>query len=315
MTGIVNARVLDRVELGSEVCRLTFERVEGRFSRLEPGAHIDVHLDAETVRQYSLVEWDDLGAWVSVAVKREPEGRGGSVAMHALAVGDVVRVGGPRNNFRLVETDQPRVLVAGGIGITPLLAMARTMRATGRSFDLHYLVRTRSLAVFDDDLRSLGLDGRYRLSCDDEDGIPDVMELIGRYPRDTRFYVCGPEVMLTAVRKASEELAIGSVTFERFAAVPSQEPVQGHPFEVVLNSCDEVLQVPADKSILRVLQEAGRDVDWGCSEGVCGTCITDVLAGEIEHRDSILSEDERRAGDCMCLCVSRARGDRLVLDL
>ena len=103
--------------------------------------------------------------------------------------------------------------------------------------------------------------------------------------------------------------------FERFAAVPSPEPVQGHPFEVVLNSCDEVLQVPADKSILRVLQEAGRDVDWGCSEGVCGTCITDVLAGEIEHRDSILNEDERRAGDCMCLCVSRARGDRLVLDL
>jgi vanillate O-demethylase ferredoxin subunit len=315
MAGVVNARVVERVSLSSEVCGLTLERVLGRFAGLEAGAHIDVHLDDDTVRQYSLTEWDEDGRRVSVAVKREPDGRGGSLAMHALAVGDVVPISDPRNNFRLAEGDKPRVLVAGGIGITPLYAMARALSADGLPFDLHYMVRSRSLAAFDGDLRALGLGEAYHLSCDDEDGIPDFMRLVERYPRDTRFYVCGPEVMLTAMQKASEELAIGSVSFERFAAVPSTESVDTRSFQLVLNSSEEVYDVPADRSILQVLREAGRDVDWGCTEGVCGTCITDVLEGDIEHRDSILSDEEQQAGDCMCICVSRAKGSRLVLDL
>lgn len=315
MADIVNARVVDRIERSAEVCALTFERADGSFSRLEAGAHIDVHLGPETVRQYSLTDWDDTGTRVSVAVKREPDGRGGSLAMYALAVGDVVSIGGPRNNFRIIDGDHPRVLVAGGIGITPLYSMARQMSADGSKFDLHYMVRSRPLAVFDRDIQALGIGHRYQLRCDDEEGIPDFMDLVQRYPRETRFYVCGPEVMLNAVLKASEELAIGSVAFERFAAVPTAEPIDAHPFEVVLNSSDETFNVPPGRSILSVLRVAGRDVDWGCKEGVCGTCITDVLEGEIDHHDSVLTAEEQQAGDCMCLCVSRARGDRLVLDL
>jgi vanillate O-demethylase ferredoxin subunit len=307
------ARVVDKTRLSSEVCGLTLECETGRFTGLEPGSHIDVHLAGDVVRQYSLTGWDDTCARLSLAVKHETDGRGGSAAMHALQIGDTVQLAGPRNHFRMVEDDRPRVLVAGGIGITPLLAMAKDMAGT-LAFDLHYFVRNRSLAIFDRELRDLGLGERYALHCDDEEGIPDFMHLVGAHPADARFYVCGPEIMLTSLQKACEELGRGSVHFERFAAVP-HEAEAAQQFEVVLSSTGQSFTVGAEQSILGVLRDAGQDVDWGCTEGVCGTCITDVLEGEIEHLDSVLSDEEHAAQDCMCLCVSRARGARLVLDL
>jgi vanillate O-demethylase ferredoxin subunit len=319
MPATVQARLVGRVPLSSDVCTLTFE-APGPFGGLEPGAHVDLHLPGDLIRSYSLVDWDDSGRRMTVAVKEEPQGRGGSLAAHRLAVGDVVELGGPRNNFplrpsALLPSEQPVVLLAGGIGVTPLYAMATALTSAGRPFELHYHVRSRDLAAFDGLLRALELGERYRLHCDDEDGFPDFWQLLADRPADTAYYVCGPELMLNAVLKAADELRRGVVHFERFAAAPPGEDVADEAFEIVLDRSGEVLTVPADRSILEVLRSTGRDVEYSCGEGTCGSCVLDVLDGDIDHRDGILTEEERAAGDCLCICVSRAAGPTLVLDL
>jgi vanillate O-demethylase ferredoxin subunit len=315
MTRTVEAVLVNRVDLTDDVSAFTFEPVAGAFDSLEPGAHIDVHLDDDLIRSYSLTTWEQSGASVSIAVKREASGRGGSLAMHRLAVGDRVKIGGPRNNFELRSGEAPIVLLGGGIGITPIYAMARCLVAQGRQVEVRYFVRTHELAAFDAALTDLGLGESYVLHCDDQHGRPDFGALIADRSVRTQYYVCGPEVMLTAVREASWDLDRGTVFFERFAAIAPTPQQSDRPFEIVLESSGETFEVPADESILQVLRRAGKDVDYSCGEGTCGSCVLDVLGGEVDHRDSILTEDERAAGDCLCICVSRAKGSQLVLDL
>ncbi len=316
MTAAISARLVARDQLSVDTCWLTFEAVDGAFAGMSPGAHVDLHLGGDLRRSYSLTDWSDDGTQISVAVKREPEGRGGSVAAHALGIGDVLPIAGPRNNFAL-EGDGPVVLLGGGIGVTPIYAMAKFLAEQGRDFEVRYYVRGRDLAAFDTALTALDLGDRYTLHCDDVDGLPDFWDLLEARPADTRYYVCGPEVMLNAVEKTSEELERGTVVFERFAAVPGR--IEGdhedHPFEVVLSSTGEAHTIPSDSTILQVLRSAGHDVDYACGEGTCGTCILDVVEGEVDHRDSILTDEEKAVGDCLCICVSRARGSRLVLEL
>lgn len=316
MGNILRARLVEKRRLSSDVCWFTFESLERPFTSLEPGAHIDVHLGPNLVRNYSLCAWDHTGSWLSVAVKREPEGRGGSVAMHNLDIGTQVQLGGPRNHFPLLTGPEPIVLVAGGIGITPLYAMATELRRSGRDFSLHYMVRNRELAAFSEDLNGLHLGTRYRLHCADIEGIPDFRALVETYPASTQYYVCGPGPMLDGFLQASHATGRGTVYFERFAPAPTGGPkTDNRSFEIVLKSSGDVFQVPEDRSILHVLRQAGYDIDYSCAEGLCGTCITDVIDGEIDHRDHVLTDDERKAGDCMCICVSRAKSNRLTLDL
>lgn len=314
MPATVQARLVGRVPLSSDVCTLTFETA-GPLGQLEPGAHVDLHLPGDLVRSYSLVDWDDSGRRVTVAVKEEPQGRGGSLAAHRLEVGGLVELGGPRNNFPLGAIGRAVMMLAGGIGVTPLYAMARALTSAGRPFELHYYVRSRDLAAFDGRLRALELGERYRLHCDDEDGFPDFWQLLADRRADTHYYVCGPELMLNAVLKAADELQRGVVHFERFAAASPGEDVVDEAFSIVLDRSGEVLTVPADRSILEVLRGTGRDVEYSCGEGTCGSCILDVLDGDIDHRDGILTDEEKAAGDCLCICVSRAAGPTLVLDL
>ncbi|WP_083454523.1 PDR/VanB family oxidoreductase [Nostocoides japonicum] len=316
----VKAELVATERLGVDVASFTFAATDGSFVDCEAGAHVDVHLPNGLTRTYSLTDWTPDGRRLSLAVKREPGGRGGSVAMHTLDAGAVLHLSQPRNRFPMRSTDQDEVvLLGGGIGITPLYAMARSLRAAGRPFEIRYLVRTRSAAAFDARLRALDLGGDYRLHCDDEDGILDLPALLGEHGADAHYYVCGPEVMLAAALAASERLHRGTIFFERFAAAPADldrsESPTDEDFVVALASSGRELLVPAGTSILQVLREAGHDVDYACSEGACGTCITDVVEGEIDHRDSILTDEEREAGDCLCICVSRARCPRLVLDL
>lgn len=153
------------------------------------------------------------------------------------------------------------------------------------------------------------------LHCDDTDGFADFTGLLAAYPEQAHVYVCGPEAMLHAVLEASEVGGHGTVFFERFAAIKQAPHRPDRAFQVTVASTGAQYEVPAGVTILKVLRTAGLDVDYGCTEGACGSCITDVLEGEIDHRDSILTDDERDAGDCMCICVSRATGLRLVLDL
>ncbi len=280
----------------------------------EPGAHVDLVLADGLVRQYSLCgDPADRTLW-RVAVLREPEGRGGSVHVHEqLVEGATVGVRGPRNHFPLAEA--PRYLfVAGGIGITPILPMLRATEAAGREWELHYGGRSRRSMAFLEALED-ATGERITLHPQDEVGLIDLDRLLGVPRPDTLVYCCGPEPLLAAVEARCAAWPEGALHVERFTPRDAGEPVRSDAFEVELATTGEVLTVPPEKSVLQVLEEAGVDVLSSCTEGTCGTCETGVLGGEVDHRDSLLTPAEQAANDTMFVCVSRAAGPRLVLDL
>lgn len=315
MVDIIRVRLTKKNYLSDEICNFTFETVDGVYKSLEAGCHVDVFLGPELVRNYSVWDWDNSGKSLSVAVKREDLGRGGSLAMHNLEEGMELDLGGPRNNFPLQSDNAPIVLIGGGIGVTPIYSMACALQSAGRDFVVYYLVRSREYAAFDSLFQALELGDKYHLYCSDSDGFLDFDAFVSGHPKDTHYYICGPEPLLSRLQEVSAEQQRGTVYFERFAAPVEQTEHENKAFTVVINSTGEKLAVPADQSILSVLQAKGFPIHYGCSSGLCGSCITDVLEGEIEHRDHVLDEGEHQAGDCMCVCVSRAKSDVLVLDL
>jgi ferredoxin-NADP reductase len=290
----------------------------GRLPDWAPGAHVDLVLPNGTTRQYSLCgdRWD--AHRYRIGVLREPAGRGGSAYVHDhLAVGDVVGLGGPRNNFPLVPAGRYR-FVAGGIGITPLLPMIRQAALLGADWELLYGGRTRASMAFVDELAGIdgGTDGgRVRIVPQDEHGLLDLAGFLGAPDPGTRVYACGPAPMLAALAGATAEWPRHAVRTERFVARELGAPARDTPFEVELARTGRTVTVPPDRSLLAAIAEAGVEVLSSCRRGTCGTCETGVLAGEPDHRDSILDDDERAGGDCLFPCVSRSLGDRLVLDL
>jgi ferredoxin-NADP reductase len=297
------AVVGDRHEAADGVVVLT---LRGDLPPWEPGAHVDL-VTPEGPRQYSLCgDPADEGVW-RIGVLREPDGRGGSAFVHdELLPGATVRVRGPRNHFPLLPSPS-YLFIAGGIGITPLLPM---IDAAGADWRLVYGGRTRTSMAF---LDALQPDPRVTVAPQDETGLLDLDALLGEPRADTLVYCCGPEPLLAAVEERCASWPAGSLRVERFAP----KPVAGAStsFEVELTQSGVTLTVPADRSILDVVEEAGVTVLSSCSEGTCGTCETAVLDGEIDHRDSVLTTDEQSEGDCMMICVSRASCARLVLDL
>lgn len=280
----------------------------------EPGAHVDLLLPGGLTRQYSLCgDPADRGVW-RVAVLREPSGRGGSVTVHEeLTEGAAIGVRGPRNHFPLVEA--PRYLfVAGGIGITPILPMLRAAEAAGREWELHYGGRSRRSMAFLEALED-ATGERITLHPQDEVGLIDLDRVLGAPRPDTLVYCCGPEPLLAAVEARCAAWPEGSLHVERFTPKDLGEPVRSDSFEVELADTGRVLTVPPEKSVLQVLEEAGVPILSSCTEGTCGTCETTVLEGEVDHRDSLLTPAEQAANDTMFVCVSRAAGPRLVLDL
>jgi len=309
------ARLVSKTKLSPDISDFCFEIETGSFSGLEPGAHIDVHLGEGLVRQYSIWDWSADKTRLNVAVKQERQGRGGSVAMHQLAIGDRLEIGGARNHFRLKGHRQHITLIAGGIGATPLLAMARQLVAEGADFRIYYLVRSQDHAAFHDQFCQLGLSGQYHLHCDDVDGVFDFQTLVQSMPLNGDIYTCGPEPMLNAVLEAGKHMRGGTIHFERFAAATDVVTSPNSTFEVEINSSGAIFEVPEDQSLLQVLQDKGLSVDVGCTEGLCGSCMVDVLSGEVDHRDGILTPEEQATNDYMCVCVSRAKSKRLVLAL
>jgi ferredoxin-NADP reductase len=283
-----------------------------------PGSHVDLLLDDAVLdgaptRQYSLYgDPADHHLW-RLGVLREPESRGTSRHVHErLRVGDVLRVRGPRNNFPLIHS--PRYLfIAGGIGITPILPMIRAAEAAGADWELVYGGRHRASMAFLDELARYG--DRVSIHPQDEVGLLDLDALLGEPRPDTRVYCCGPEPLLAAVEARCGAWPAGALHVERFAAKPLTEPVRSETFEVVLAQSELTVPVPPERSILEVVEEAGVGVLSSCAEGTCGTCETAVLEGTPDHRDSVLSNEERAANDCMMICVSRSTTPRLVLDL
>jgi ferredoxin-NADP reductase len=285
----------------------------GRLPDWAPGAHIDVVLPTGATRQYSLCgdRWD--AHTYRVAVLREPAGRGGSAYVHdGLAVGDVVAFGGPRNNFAMVPAAR-YLFVAGGIGITPLLPMVHQADLLGADWALLYGGRTRGSMAFVDDLARHG--DRVALRPEDEHGLLPLRSWLGDARDDTVVYCCGPAPLLDALGAATAGWAPHRVRTERFVAAELDAPARDAPFEVELARTGTTVTVPPQRTVLDVARQAGAAALSSCEQGLCGTCETGVLAGVPDHRDSILADHERAAGDCMFPCVSRSCTDRLVLDL
>jgi ferredoxin-NADP reductase len=279
-----------------------------------PGAHIDFVFEGDLIRQYSLCSSPSRpDAW-RVGVLRAPDSRGGSQRVHDLLTpGSTVRVRGPRNHFPLVAS--PRYLfIAGGIGITPLLPMIAEADAAGADWRLLYGGRERASMAFLTELAAYG--DRVMIIPQDEQGMLDLESVIGTPQPDTLVYCCGPEGLLGAVEKFCENWPPGSLHLERFSAKPQEPAAEADSaFELVLQRSGLTLQVPPDKSVLTVIREAGVSVLASCLEGVCGTCETEVIDGDVDHRDSVLNEEEQASNEYMMVCVSRCRSPRLTLDL
>ncbi|MFF4777983.1 PDR/VanB family oxidoreductase [Microtetraspora fusca] len=308
--------VLARKEIVADgVARLTFRSGDGGpLPSWEPGAHVDLLLAPGLVRQYSLCGDPADATTLRVAVLREPDGRGGSRHVHdRLAEGDTVRVRGPRNHFALVPAER-YLFVAGGIGITPIVPMAAAVQAAGADWRLVYGGRTRSSMAFREELCDRYGD-RVSVRPQDETGLLDLDALLGEPAPGTAVYCCGPEPLLAAVERACAHWPPGTLHTERFAPKAGADDGPREAFEVELAVSGLTLAVPPDRSILSVVEEAGVQVLSSCQEGTCGTCETVVLDGTPDHRDSLLTDEERAAGDTMMICVSRARSPRLVLEL
>ena len=275
----------------------------------KPGAHIDVLLGPGLERQYSLCgDPADRHAW-RIGVLREPEGRGGSAYVHGeLRQGAKVRVRGPRNNFALEPAPRYR-FVAGGIGITPILPMLAAAEAAGAQWTLVYGGRTRDSMAFTEELGAYG--DKVTVAPQDETGLLDLGSVLDDLPEGTLVYCCGPGPLLDAVE---ERCPGGRLRVERFQP-KERETGPDSAFEVVLERAGHTLTVPEGVSVLDTVRAAGVEVLFSCTEGTCGTCETDVLEGEPDHRDSVLTDEERASCETMMICVSRCRGKRLVLDL
>lgn len=318
MTDALRIVVAARTRIADDVAEFVLRPVAGgELPPWEPGAHIDVEIDGASgdrlIRQYSLCGDPADRTAYRIAVLRQPAGRGGSVRLHDhVEEGDKLALRGPRNHFPL-EPAPGYLFLAGGIGVTPLLAMARRAEAAGAEWSMHYGGRSRTAMAYLDVLVDLAGD-RLTLVPQDEHGLIDLEAALDRVAPDTLVYCCGPEPLLAAAEAARATRGLRLRT-ERFAPKDVDPTAVDRPFKVKIASTGAELTVPADRTIVEVLVEAGIDILTSCEEGTCGTCETAVVAGIPDHRDSVLTDEARAAGDRLLPCVSRSRAPWLELDL
>ena len=317
MTNAQTLKVTKRIDDRGNIARIRLIPENGVVEPYTAGAHLDIYLpDLEMWRQYSLCSDPAETGFYEIGVLRDPQSRGGSEAVHKLAVeGATFQIEGPRNHFPLTETAAKTVLLGGGIGITPMIAMAKRLHAIGQDFELHYCTRSQEVTAFYDDLTTAPFADKVIFHFDDQDA-DQKLDLARDLPKpaaDTHLYVCGSQGFMDWVIATAEGAghAVANVHREYFSA---DVDLTGNGFEVECAKSGITLTVGENDTIARVLASAGIKVEVKCEEGVCGTCVTDVISGEIDHRDEFLTEDEREDGDQMCVCCSRACG-KLVLDI
>jgi tetrachlorobenzoquinone reductase len=306
--------------LARDTCAFEFRPVgEAALASFTAGAHVDLILPNGIHRSYSLCNPQGETHRYVVGVKRASPSRGASSFLHeSLRVGTELELAAPRNNFPLIETASHSVLIAGGIGVTPIWGMIQRLIEIGASWKLHYASRTRQDAAFLEELRGLGADRlRVRLTFDHESGgrMLEMPSIVAAAPRGAHFYACGPAPMLEAFEQAAKELAPEQVHIERFTGAAEARPVGTQGFEVVLARSNKTLKIPSGKPILDVLLDEGVDVAFSCMDGVCGSCKVTVLDGIPDHHDLVLNDEERVQNKTMLVCCSGAKSERLVLDL
>jgi ferredoxin-NADP reductase len=299
------------------VVALTLSAVGGGpLPSWRPGSHLDVHLPSGLVRQYSLCGDPADVDHYRIAVRRIPDGGGGSIEVHdGLPVGATVTTGGPRNAFPLTvpgygSPGRRFRFIAGGIGITPILPMLGLAQRLGVDWSMVYTGRSRDSLPFLGELA--GFAGHVEVRTDDADGLPTADDLLGECPGGTTVYACGPAPMLTAIRTRLAGRDDVELHFERFAAPPV---IGGAEFTVTIASTGQTVRVGADETLLTALRRSGAQPPYSCQQGFCGTCRTPVRSGTVDHRDTLLTSPERDSG-MMLICVSRASDAQpLVLDL
>lgn len=318
MTEEIKVRVTRRVEEAEGICSFELVAHDGEeLPAFSAGAHIDVHVGPGLIRQYSLSNDPSERKRYRIAVLREPASRGGSAAMHThVQPGDVLRVSAPRNHFPL--TEGPRsLLLAGGIGITPILAMARALHTAGRPFELHYCGRSASRMAFLEELRAAAFSRNVTLHPDDDPQQKfDAAAVLANPVHDTHLYVCGPTGFMDHVLGTARNRGWAEAQLHReyFSGTTTALATDGS-FEVRLASSGLSCQVPPGKTVIEILAANGVEIPTSCEAGVCGTCLTRVLEGVPDHRDTFLTDAERTANDQFTPCCSRALSPLLVLDL
>jgi ferredoxin-NADP reductase len=288
----------------------------GALPPFEPGAHLDLHLPSGLIRQYSLTnDWRERDRYV-IAVSRVADSRGGSSFVHSgIRAGAQLTIGAPLNTFALDPRAERFLFIAGGIGVTPIMAMVRWCATNGKPWRLIYAARSRQRAAFYEEL--CGLAGpSAQFHFDDECGqVLDVAEAVASWKEGERIYCCGPPPLMDSVKELTAHLPAGTVRFEWFTTPESDHPQETSAFKVRLDRSGLEFDVPGHKSILEVIEENGIEHPFSCREGLCGTCLTKVLSGEPDHRDYVLSDEERASGKLMTICCSRSKSPLLTLDL
>jgi ferredoxin-NADP reductase/nitrite reductase/ring-hydroxylating ferredoxin subunit len=290
--------------------------LSGLLPTFQPGAHIDVHLPNGLIRQYSITNGPGETASYMIGVKLERDSKGGSTCLHeTIREGDVLAISEPRNNFPLRRDADLTLFVAGGIGVTPLLAMVQALHHQGLAYSFHYFAQNEAQLAFPDRLALLGSELVAHLGLTPDETAARLREILSSYEDGRQLYLCGPGPMLEAARRIAAELGWpeAAVHFEYFK---NTNPIDdSSSFDVALARSCVTLNVPAGKSILAVMREAGIDMPSSCEQGACGTCLATVIEGEPDHQDVYLNEAERKSGTKILTCVSRAKSSRLVLDL
>jgi vanillate O-demethylase ferredoxin subunit len=316
----LSVRVARKTAAAQDICVFDLVAADGTaLPAFTAGAHLDVHLPGGLVRQYSLCNAPHETQHYRIGVLRDAASRGGSQAMHErIEVGQTLDISAPKNHFPLAAGAKRSLLLAGGIGVTPILCMAEALGAAGADFQMHYCARSRRHAAFLDQLAGAPYAPRVQLHFDDEapEQRLDIPALLAGPDAQTHLYVCGPRGFIEAVLSTARAQGWPEAQLhcEFFAGeVVSNETDAA--FEVALQRSGRVVTVPKGITIVRALEDAGIPVMVSCEQGVCGTCLTPVLDGVPDHRDSYLTPDEQAANDQMLLCCSRAKSARLVLDL
>ena len=317
---MIEVSVIARNNQAQDICSFELARVDGApLPAFAARAHNDVHQPGGQIRQYSLCNHPDENHRDLIGVHKDPASRGGSQAMHEqIQVGRTLSISEPHNLFPLSEDARRSLLFAGGIGITPILCMAERLHQLGAEFELHYCARSIERAAFIERLRAAPFAARVHLHFDDGDAEQrlDAAELLADPDAGTHLYVCGPGGFMAHVLDTAKAQGWAEERAHReyFAAAPVNHDNDGS-FAVQLSSSGQIIQIPADQSVAEALEAAGVLIPLSCEQGICGTCLTGVLAGEPEHRDLYLNEEEQARNDQFTPCCSRAKSPLLVLDL
>jgi len=319
-TGGLKVRVTAKTVEAVDICSFELVDTGGKvLPAFSAGSHIDVTVGGGLTRQYSLCNDPAESHRYQIAVLRDPATRGGSAGMHdRVNVGDVIAISAPKNHFPLAHEAKKSLLLAGGIGVTPILCMAERLAVTGADFEMHYCTRSKDRTAFHDRIGNARFASRVQFHFDDGDAAQkfDIAGRLATPEPGTHVYVCGPKGFMDAVLSTARARGWpeAQLHYEFFSAEVAPSATD-ESFEVQVDSSGRIVVVPKDKTVVQALADAGIEVQTSCEQGVCGTCITRVLEGEPDHKDLYFTPEEQAKNDQFTPCCSRAKSKRLVLDL